>query len=667
MKFSLNFLKQIVDVKLPVKEVARLLTAAGLEVEEVKKVGKDWIFDIEITTNRYDWLSIIGVAQEIAAVTGTKLKLEYPKIQNTPKLKEKDIFIEDSKDCPCYLAREIRNVTIKPSSVWLKNILLNSGLASVNNVVDITNYCMLKWGNPLHAFDLDKIEGSIYIRRAKKGEIFVGIDQKQRVLGFQNLVIADQKKIIALAGVMGAKNTEVTSRTKNIFLEAAIFSPVAVRRSRRFAGIDTESSYRFERKVSAFFLEYASQEAANLILKSAKGDFTGFIRMGKKSGEKPRGVSISLAKMESYLGVQLQVNQVKKILESLNLKVDIVSSDKIKVKPHFARFDIEKPVDVYEEFIRIYGYDKIEPKIPFLKKEGRREAVLDEKELFWKFKDKVRDFVSLLGFSEIVTYSLENRENLLLFSQEQALKLRNPLRSQEDSLRPTLSLGMVKAIRHNLNRGKEDLNFFEIADIYNKNKKSVLEKPFLSLGVSGGNSRFFLLKGAVLEIFDYFNIKSFKLKQSERKCFTNSLDITVDGKSLGFLGKLDKEVEGAFGLKQGVFIAALDVRLLKKYAKEKLFKPFSRFPAIWHDVSLALKKDVWFEDIKKIIEKESQYLSGMKIIDTYQSKELPKDYYAFTLRIFYQSKEKTLNSDEVDSYHNKIRDQLSAQPGVILR
>lgn len=667
MKFSLNFLKKIIDIKLPAKELASKLTSVGLEVEEVKKVGNDWVFDVEVTTNRFDWLSVLGIAQEVAAVSGQKIKIDYPCLKTLPKLKGVKVIIDDQQDCSYYLAKKITNVTIKDSPGWLQKIILNSGLTAVNNIVDITNYVMLKWGNPLHAFDLDKIEGDIYVRRAREGEPFIGIDQKSRILGKDNLVIADSKKIIALAGVMGAKNTEVTTQTKNILLEAAIFSPITTRRSRRQAGLNTESSYRFERKVFASFLEYAHQDASDFISELSGGLVSGYVGAGQKKEMRPKQISLDIGKLKSYLGISVKWPEVKRALELLNLEVKKISDKKLKVKPGFSRFDVSEPVDVYEEFARIYGYNKIEPTMPFLKKKEKREAVLSKKEEFWKFKDRVRNFISLFGFSEIITYSLESKKEVSLFSEEDFLSLENPLRGQEDTLRPDLFLGMIKTLKHNLNREKQNLRFFEIADIYRKDKRDITEKPFLSLGLSGNWQQPFLLKGLIFDLIDYLAIGSVKFQTIQKRGFYNSLDIIAQNKTVGFLAKLNKKIQEEFSLKQDVYLGCLDLSLLAKQSGQKVFQPFSRFPAVWRDISLAIQAQIKFADIEEIIKKESQNLAGLKIVDTYQGKDLPKDHRGFTLRIFYQSKRRTLSSEEVDAYQSNIRKRLESKDGAVLR
>ncbi|MDD4183307.1 MAG: phenylalanine--tRNA ligase subunit beta, partial [Candidatus Omnitrophica bacterium] len=362
MRFSLNFVKDLFEVKESPEKIAQLLTMAGIEVEHHEAQGSDHVFDIEITSNRYDWLSMIGIAREVSACLGKKLNIKYPKVIKLPLIKDKLIKIENTADCPFYVARRIRNVKVTASPEYLKERIVNCRINSVNNVVDITNYCMLKWGNPLHAFDEDKIEGNIYIRRAKEHEKFVGIDEKERILNSENLVIADDRKVIALAGVMGAKNTEVTEATRNILLEAAIFSPLRIRHSRRVAGIDTDSSYRFERQVFADYLEYASAEAAGLMTDVCGGRMTDYGEAGRRPQAKDKKILLELDRLNEYLGAEYPKSKVKSILVNLGFKVKESGKSKLALLVSRHRFDITENVDVYEEISRIYGYDKIKQK-----------------------------------------------------------------------------------------------------------------------------------------------------------------------------------------------------------------------------------------------------------------------------------------------------------------
>lgn len=667
MRFSLNFLKEFLAIKISPKELAERLTAVGMEVEHWEKKGSDWIFDIEVTSNRYDWLSILGIARETAAVLREKGKFETAiKRKNIP-LTDKKIIIEDLKDCCFYIGREIKNIKVGVSISKIRERISNCGINPVNDVVDTTNYCMLKWGNPLHAFDSDKITGDIYIRRAKEKECFLGIDGKERILSKENLVIADSKKVIALAGVMGAKNTEVDSQTKNIFLEAAIFSPITTRRSRRAAGLDTESSYRFERVVCAEYLELASHEAANLITELSKGFQSGLRVAGKKPLLAAKKIVIDLTKLDSYAGASISKADVAKILTALGFKIKTEAAKKIRVYSPGYRFDIKREVDVYEEVIRLWGYDKIPVKIPSLASYSKKGLVLKEKTELYRFKNELRRFMALANFKEIITYSIDDQESLDQESRENAIRILNPLKKQEDILRPNLFFGMLKSIKHNLNRNQGSLALFEIADIYINKKSSFKEMPVLSLGMSGNVDVFFKLKAAVVKILDHLDMPNFSFPQKTLGNFTNALEITISNKSAGFLGKLNDRHKNAFNLKEDLFFGQLDLAFLAQNRGKKLFKTISLYPALWRDISISLKKSVKFKEIEEIIRQSSNYLSDLHIIEFYQGKDIPKDCTAFTLRIFYQSQSRTLAAEEVDSFHNDIRHKLSLKEGVSLR
>ncbi|MCM8823852.1 MAG: phenylalanine--tRNA ligase subunit beta [Candidatus Omnitrophica bacterium] len=643
------------------QELSSLLTMAGMEVERLESKGKDWIFEIEVTANRYDWLSIIGIAREISVCLNKKLKLNYPKIKNKPRLKKRKIIIESPQDCLFYIGRLIRGLNITNSPLWLQERVLNCGINSVNNIVDITNYCMLKWGTPLHAFDDDKIEGNVYIRRAKEGEKLITIDGKERELCRDNLVIADDKKVIALAGVMGGKDSEVDENTKNVFLEAAVFSPLTIRRSRQKAGLVTESSYRFERAVFSDYLEYASQEANLLIEELAGGKLIGYGRGGRKPLTKKKVINVSINDLNSYLGANIPKNSIKKILSNLDFQVKEIGSNKLQVVSPAFRFDIKEEVDIYEEVVRIYGYDKIQPHLPFL------PFHLNQDELF-EFKRKLRSFLSILGMKEIITYSIVSEKDLKNLVKIESINITNPLREQENALRPTLLTGTLDTIMYNLNRNQRNLRFFEIANIYIKDKNNFKEIPTLSLGVSGIREEFFFLKGIVEELLNYLNIIQYEFKEDSLPNFLQALRVVIEKEPVGFLGKLDEKVRKELDLKENIFYGEFNLELLQKLRKENKYKTFSQYPIVYRDISLGLRKDISFKKIGETIrEVGKEFLYNYKVIDIYRGKDLSQDSNFFTLRIFYQSKERTLTSEEVDTIHQNIREELSKKEDIIVR
>jgi phenylalanyl-tRNA synthetase beta chain len=675
MRFSFNFIKEILDIDLDPRELAQKLTMAGMEVEGLEQLGNDWVFDIEITTNRYDWLSVVGVAREMAAAAGKKLVLKYPKLVKTPKYSERKIIIEEPKDCPFYVARLIKNISIAPSDKNLRSHVVNSGINSINNIVDITNYSMMKWGNPLHAFDADKIEGDIQVRRAKKGEKFIGIDNKEYELTFENLVIADNKKIIALAGVMGAKNSEVAESTKNVLLEAAIFNPLTIRKSRRAVGLDTDSSYRFERRVSADCLEYACAEAGTMIAATNNVSISSYVQAGKKDTRKLKSITISLAKLNHYIGQVVPAASVKKILQNLDCTVKTQGKDKIVVTASPFRFDLEREVDLYEEVLRIYGFDKIRPELPFAARQYNQTlqkeltGVLRRQNDEYNLRKEIEDILPVCGFKQIVTFSLESSEELSKAGYGDLVKLANPLRAQENALRPSLILGMVRATKHNLSHGQEELAFFEIADIYQVIDGKLSERAAVSLGVCAKcDKNFVYLKGAVKTLLAKLAVEGAAFYEEKTLSCANALAITAKGKKLGFLGKLDKATAALAGVKEDIFYAQLDLAALEEAKGLKRYAAVSYFPGICRDLSIVIGAQRNFSEIEKAITVQAgEFLNRLEVVDRYKGNDLPTGSNAVTLRVWYQAQDRTLTAAEVDTLHMRLREELIKIPQISLR
>lgn len=665
MRVSLNFLKEFIDIRISPAKLTQLLTMAGMEVESLNSKEGDWIFDIEVTTNRYDWLSILGIAYETAAILGEKVKFNYPALKKEYLYKEREIIIEDKKDCPYYVARAIGGLKIGQSSGALKVKITHCGINSVNNAVDVTNYAMLKWGNPLHAFDADKIEGNIHIRRAKKGESFIGIDSARRTLGKDNLVIADSKKVIALAGIMGSKNSEVDERTKNILLEAAIFSPLVVRRSRRLAGLESESSYRFERRVSPENLNHASYEAAGLIARFCGGATRGLRIAGKKPKSANITIGLDIDRLKRYLGLSIPKPDIKRILKNLGFSVKDKAKGEIKLKVPAHRFDLRSRVDVYEEICRIYGYEKIPAVVPFL---SRREyEPFSRCRLIYELKNNLGDYLSRLGFKEIVTYSFVSGELCQKLTESPAIEIVNPLRRGEDVMRGSLIFGMAQSLKHNLNRNQRELAFFEIANIYNKAAKDFIEEPALGMVLSTQLRAAFKLKGALQNLLSYFGVRDVNFEPAKLKGFSSALGVSSGKSPIGFMGKLSDSAAGEFGIKESVFFAQIKLEKLAGSAGEKKYRPFSSYPAVCRDISICLRRGVRFSLLEEIIRKTGKYLVGLEVVDTYKGKGLPSDSKIFTLRLSYQSPDKTLTSQEIDSLHTAIRQELNRREGITLR
>lgn len=658
MRFSWNFLKEFFSPFCTPQELAQRLTMAGMEVEQLSCEGNDWIFDIEVTTNRYDWLSIVGIAREAAAVCGQRVVYREKK-EKKLSYRQIKVFIENQQDCSLYVGRVFKNVVVKESPEWLKERLLHCGIGVVNNVVDITNYCMLKWGNPLHAFDLDKIEGDIYIRRARKGEFFVGLDNKERVLDERNLVIADTKKIIALAGVIGAKNTGVDVSTKRVFLEGAVFSPLAIRRSRRAAGIDTESSYRFERRVSEQNLMIASQEATLLIEKLCGGIYLGMVNKGMGTSRRRKSIVVSMKRMEKFLGDKIPLQESRRILVNLGFKCHNYKVGQLKVEIPSFRLDISRDVDVFEEIVRIYGYDKIKLSLPILPpKSGAGK---------YQFKKHLRNLLAGMGLHEIISFSLTAKDKEHLLAEVESIELVNPLRSQENALRTTLLLGMLEVAAHNINQQNRELRYFELANIYQKRDRSFKEQTCLSLGCVGEGGVFFL-KGVIETLKRVFNLQGMAFEEVNRDGFSACALIKIRGRVIGYFGKVGKKICDAFDIKKDFAFAQIDTEALMQLKEEKVYVKINRFPYAFRDVSIALSREKKFEEIDTLIrETVGDYLKGYEVIDVYQGENITPGFLGLTLRIYYQASDCTLTSEEVDARNNRLREELGRKEGVILR
>ena len=696
---------------------------AGIGVESVEKSGGDCVFELEVTANRPDWLSVIGVARELSAITGKKLKIPaITKIRTTNDTRlpaeasakagqTTTIKIEDKKLCPRYTARVIRNVKVGESPAWLKLKLEAMGLRPVNNVVDITNFCLFETGEPMHAFDLGKIAGpQIVVRRAKDKEKIMSIDGAEKVLSTSDLIIADAEKPVAIAGVMGGLNTEVTYSTKDILLEAAFFDPISVRRTARALGISTESSYRFERRVDLENIAYASDRAASLIEKLAGGDIGEFIDLGDKKTPS-RTVCLRYERLNKILGLDISETVAKKILISLGLKTKTSSKKKISLAIPSFRHDLNNEIDLIEEVSRIYGYDKVPLTIPAISEQG--ETMSFE----MAASDKIRSSLAGLGIDEIMTYSLVGKRALesAMIDTEKAVRIKNPLTSEQELMRPSLIVGMLNSILWNINRKTKSLKLFELGHIYIKESEDkFIEKKHLAISIMGDVSSnwadrarqcsFFDLKGIVEALLSQVGIESaayeairpegLSLNSSERnpapsirglkvadlerrgKYAKDNLfasgecaSIELNGSTLGIIGRLNAGVLNNFDIKDKVYAAELDAGSIFKYAAlEKNFTGIPKYPSVSRDISIIALKDVSNSDILSLIRTAAgPTLKDARLIDRYTGEQIPDGKVSLTYTLEYQDPKKTLEEKEVSDAQVRILALLVEKLGVKLR
>lgn len=684
MKISYNWLKSYVDVKVPAEKLAELLTMSGLPVESVEKIKGDYILEIEVTSNRSDCLSIIGVAREVSAITGAKLKtpsvaakkrLPAPASQPTVSIK-----VEDKKLCPRYTARVINNVKVGESPAWLKERIEVMGLRPVNNIVDITNFCLFETGEPMHAFDLDKISGKeIIIRRAKKGDRLTTIDGEMRILNDSDLIIADKARPIAIAGVMGGLHTEVTNSTKNILLEAASFDPISTRRTSRRLGISTESSYRFERRVDLENIIYSSNRATELILKLAGGSVGELADIGKKS-EKARTANLRYSRLNEVLGLDIPSGKVRNILNSLGIKAVKQSKAALKLKAPSFRYDLQSEIDVIEEVSRIYGYGKIPKSIPLVVEQPTRksfEMIVD---------GKIRKILTSLGLDEIITYSLLSKRSLAISGaiNNNVLEIMNPLSSEQEVMRPSLITGMLGTMIWNINRKAEHLELFELGKVYlKKSDGTFAENKHLSMGITGqiysswdGRSRtswFSDLMGPFEVLLSEFGVDPFSYSLTETKDERFSpaacASIKIKNELIGIAGEVSPKVLTNFDIKDKVYVLEIDTGALLKYISlEKTFRELPKYPSAHRDISIIVGKEITNTELTNSMrEAGSSILKDIKLIDRYTGRQIPGGKVSLTYRLEYQDAKKTLEEKDVSAAHSRILQALEGKFGARLR
>jgi phenylalanyl-tRNA synthetase beta chain len=676
MKVTYSWLKEFTNLKVSAQELADKLTMAGLEVVALEKIDGDFVLEIEITSNRPDWLSILGVAREVSAIYGLKLntaKLKEPKIKSQD-LQPIKISVADKQDCTFYSARIISGVKVAPSPEWLKKRLESLGCRSVNNIVDITNYCLFELGQPLHAFDLDKLESKdIKVRRASAGEKIVIIDGQTKLLNPEILVIADNHGPVAIAGIMGGKETEVTSSTRNILLESAVFNPVLVRRGKQKLGLQSESAYRFERGVDPGAVIQASLLAQELILKLASGRPAGFRNLGISKATLSK-INLNIPYLNKVLGTAIPALKAKQILSRLGLQVKTKTSNILTVKVPSFRQDLKLPVDLVEEVARIYGYANIPQTLPAVKP-GRK--IKDKKDFVYDIKN----ILCGLGLDEVITYSLVDRDLLKksgVDTDNRLIEILNPLSKEQEVLRPDIFPSLIRVLAHNLDQQQERISIFEIANVFSGQAKLVVEEPLLGIALCGVNTFFtrqgltkdeitlLHLKGILETLFNRLGVKNFDFVREGQ----NQIKIVINQVPAGFMLDLSQQILGAFDIKnrQAVLCQVNLEQLFRGINLGKKFLDIPKYPAITRDISFVINEEVSVKELLKAIEeKGAPLLDRVKIADYYQGKQIPAGSQGLTISCVYRLDSRTLTEEEVAPVHNDICVLLEARFGIKLR
>lgn len=669
----------------------------GSSIDEQVKL-EDCFLEIEITPNRADCLSHYGIACEIsAALNIKKAELTFPTPTNYNALSFYPVEIENNLDCPRYIAKKIEGISISSSPLLVQTRLIRSGIRPINNIVDITNYAMLETGQPLHAFDADKLEGGkIIVRRSVKDEKIPALDGKAYPLNPDILIIADTKKPVAIAGIMGGEETAVAQTTKNILLESAIFHKGTVRSGRNNLGLSSESSYRFERGVSRWSCLNGSAKAETLICQNAKGRTVSYFDSAPNI-QSERPAIIYFSQIEKVLGEKIPVAEVKSIFEKLSISISSADEEKFVVKSPEWRTDLNFDVDYMEEITRLIGYEKI----PSRGTQIRLPVSFDKPGSYF-LKKKVKNLMQSLGFFESLNYGLTSKNiSEILFPQEIFIELENPLSEDQSVLRPTLIIELSKNLKQNIAYQKKEIRLFEIGSNFQKLNGEIVEKTFLGGAACGKilnpswqtqdpqSIDFYWIKGVIEQLMASCNIHKFQIVPSKKSEGNGLLfpDLSVllhplfsfeiktgekekigEGRSLGYAGLIHPKLAKKLDLSENTVLFEVDFDfLVQKIAVDKNISPVLRTPAIKRDCSIITKEGILWEELLSEIKKTGgELLESCSLFDIYTGKDDP-NAKSLSFTLIFRHPEKTLDDDTANQLRDTILSQLNRKFQTELR
>lgn len=675
MKFSYNWLKQYVDFDKKPRELAELLTLYAFEVEEVIEKEGDWILDIDVLPNRAaDCFSHLGVAREIKAILNIKedrsLELNKPEQKDLGAPEgEAKIEVKDSSLCPRYSLGIMEQIAVGESPAWLRRYLQACGLEPICNIVDIANFVMLEYGQPLHAFDADKIAGDkIYVRCAKKGEKIQTLDNKSYKLNTDTLVIADKEGPCAIAGIKGGKKAAVTKDTKRIYIEAASFNPSNIRRSSRRLKLESDASKRFSQGLSAEFTRQGLARFVHLASKHAGGKYAGWQNCYPKK-EKQLSVPFLLAEINELVGVAVENDFVKDVFKNLEFKVNQKSKEIYKITPPYFRKDITIKEDLAEEVARLYGYQNISSQFPRLALVHPERCELS----FWR--SQIKNILTGFGYSEVMNFSFIGKEEAVEVGvdAEELLELANPLSADLYYLRPNLGFSLLKSLRKE-SRNLDIIRIFEMGKRMHKKAGKVQERWQLGVLVDVGETKpasFYELKGAIDSLlsevgiregyFDDADVKPDPLTPFWHK--GRKAEVRVDEEKMGVMGEIKPYLLDAIGCKSCAAMALLDVEMLAKLAEEGWeYHPPRKFPAVTRDLAILVDQKVRFSKVLSVINSLAvEFVRDVDLFDVYEGEELPEGKKNFAFHIIYASDERTLTDEEVTDEHKQIEHALEKE------
>lgn len=660
----------------------------GENVEDVLGFEKDTVIDVAPTANRGDQMSVIGVARELSSLFNTPLKfspLESTRDLSTDKFK---VEIIDKDVCKYYSIGVLKDIKIKPSPDWMQKRLLSSGIRAINNVVDITNYVLLEYGTPLHAFDLDKLNGYLCVRRAKEGEKLVTLDGVERTLTTDSVLIATKEEGVCLGGVFGGANSEIDDNTTSIALEAAYFTPASNRKSSRSAGYRSEASARFERGIDIEAVKPALMRAMQLMVELADAKIEGVVEAGNNKLE-PIEITLRYPQVKRILGVEIAPERCDSILEKLGFEKLGGNTAAAKfLVPSFRAYDVTREIDLIEEIARINGYDKITPTLP--NKMQTPVVTLEE-----KVAKKVHELMLSSGLNEIVTTSLIGKPLLdkfmIPYDDAKAVKVLNPISEESAMLRETLAVSILNCMKYNYDNGQKTFWAYEIGKTYSiegtsDEKNTGVKETKVLAGVLTGdveNSKwqvktspdFYTVKGILEKLFAELGVeKRIKLTPFDKSPLAKthaimhpyrSAAINILGKNLqtvGYFGQIHPILKDKMKFNQEAFIFKVDLDALIAIVKETIprFKHLPQFPEVRRDLAFVINEDVSYDDIQRVIKGgvQQNIFKGSEVFDVYHGENIEKGYKSLAFRIYMQDENATLTDEVIDRQMQNVREKL---------
>ena len=686
MFVSYNWLRELTGTKLSPEEIRERLTNVGLAIDAVEQRGDDYVLDVEVPSNRGDCLSHVGIARELAVIEKSKVQTPKSKVQNASGKTTQftSVEIQDADLCPRYAARIVRGAKIAPSPDWLRKKLEAIGQRPINNVADVTNYVLNEVGQPLHAFDLAKLdEKRIVIRRARRGEAIKTLDGVDRKLDEQMLVIADAKRAVAVAGVMGGEDSEISDATTDILIESAYFSPASVRRTAKLLGLNTEASHRFERGTDPEGVIRAQERCVALICELAGGTATEDAIDVYPQPWKPRDVNLRPARVEAITSLQVESEDIARILTALGFAPKQQNGGSMRFTVPSWRHDVAIEEDLVEEVARHTGYDQIQSALPATTSAGEYHSTEVRKRA-------LRRSLSARGYDEAIGFSFIERtgEFQLLPSLGSArgtpVVLTNPIIEEASQMRQTLLPGLLKSVQHNINHGNRNVCLFELGRVFAASQQQELpaEREAVGLVATGGlmlagraqpdrDLDFYDLKGALEAGIEAMNLPALNFEACDLKHLRpgQSAIIRSGDNPVGSIGRLSESVTGEYKFRQALFVAEIDLTaLLESSDLPVLYSPLPRFPSIVRDVSLLVARSLTAAElIRAVSEQQPRHFVKAEFVGAYEGEGIPYDKRSITIRVEYRADDGTLRDEEVDESHWPVVETLKQKFDAELR